>query len=71
MSGSITATGGLGMMTQSMDKQMFGAEVVSNTLNYMNQNQNGYSYGGSDYDFQKSVLGPAYSGTGAIMNLMG
>jgi len=71
MSGSITASSGLGNMAQAMDKQMFGAEVVSKTLDYMNQNQNGYSFGGADYDFQKSVLGPAYSGTGAIMNIMG
>ncbi len=64
------------------DKQTFGAAVVSKTLDYMNSPGLG-STGGSgsarstgwsgsmsaDYDFQKSVLGPAYSGAGALVDI--
>ncbi|MEG6505825.1 hypothetical protein [Nitratidesulfovibrio sp. 1201_IL3209] len=64
------------------DKQTFGAAVVSKTLDYMNSPGLG-STGGSgsarstgwsgsmsaDYDFQKSVLGPAYSGAGALVDV--
>lgn len=56
-----------------MDKQSFGAAVVSKTLDYGNSGAYG-SHSGSagmeqSYDFQKSVLGAAYSGVGAIANL--
>ncbi|NJB69396.1 hypothetical protein GGQ74_003098 [Desulfobaculum xiamenense] len=49
------------------DKTTFGAQVVSKTLDYMNQGALG---GKSDhsYDFQKSVLGAAYSGKGSLFS---
>lgn len=72
MFGVSSMNAGMQGMSQSMDKQMFGAQVVSKTLDYMNQNQHQNSCGGdaASYDFQKSVLGAAYSGIGAIMNVM-
>lgn len=55
------------------DKQTFGAAVVSKTLDYMNSpglGSTGWSGSMSaDYDFQKSVLGPAYSGAGALVDV--
>ncbi|WP_027720941.1 hypothetical protein [Maridesulfovibrio zosterae] len=50
------------------DKQLFGAQVVTKTLDYMNSNQFNSS-NNSDYDFQKSVLGAKYSGVGVIANI--
>lgn len=57
-------------MATAMDKQTFGAQVVSKTLDYMNYGP-GNSGGGynTDYDFQKSVLGSHYSGLGAIADI--
>ncbi len=49
------------------DKQLFGAQVVTKTLDYMNSDQFSSSTN-SDYDFQKSVLSAAYSGVGTIAN---
>ena len=54
------------------DKQVFGAQVVSKTLDYMNSgslgsgsSQNGMS---QTYDFAKNVLG-AYAGLGVTTDL--
>lgn len=54
---------------KATEKQLFGAQVVTKTLDYMNSDQFGSSSTNSDYDFQKSVLGAAYSGVGAITNI--
>ncbi|PKN09656.1 MAG: hypothetical protein CVU73_01530 [Deltaproteobacteria bacterium HGW-Deltaproteobacteria-8] len=40
-----------------MDKQTFGAAVVSKTLDYMNSGQGHDNGMAQSYDFQKSVLG--------------
>lgn len=57
------------------DKQSFGAAVVSKTLDYGNSNQfrHGNSFGSADadYDFQKSVLGGAYSAVGSVLDTLG
>ncbi len=45
--------------TNAMDKQTFGAAVVSETLNLMNSNSSGQM--GASYDFQTKVLG-AFAG---------
>ncbi len=58
------ATSDLG---SSQARQIFGAQVVSKTLDYMNQNQHGTN---KDYDFQTSVLGAAYTGKGTLMDDM-
>jgi hypothetical protein len=60
------STSGLGS-SQASDRQIFGAQVVSKTLDYMNQNQHGTN---KDYDFQTSVLGAAYTGKGTLMDDM-
>ncbi len=65
------------------DKQTFGAAVVGKTLDYMNSsglgNTGGAKSAGStgwsgsmsaDYDFQKSVLGSAYSGAGTLVDTL-
>jgi hypothetical protein len=60
------------------DKASFGAAVVSKTLDYMSSpmNSGSSSYGGNMgsmnamYDFNKSVLGPVYAGTGTILDYM-
>ncbi len=61
---SATATA----VDKATEKQLFGAQVVTKTLDYMNSDQTSSSTS-SDYDFQKSVLGPAYSGVGLITNI--
>jgi len=50
------AVGGtsLGSMAAVTDKQTFGAQVVSGTLNQMNTDQSGRL--NSDFDFQTKVL---------------
>lgn len=50
------------------EKQLFGAQVVTKTLDYMNSDQNNSS-NNSDYDFQKSVLGAHFTGKGALTNI--
>ncbi|WP_027180080.1 hypothetical protein [Maridesulfovibrio bastinii] len=52
--------------TTASDKQTFGAQVVTKTLDYMNSDSGNSGSTNSDYDFQKSVLGSHYSGLGAI-----
>jgi hypothetical protein len=79
---SSSVQAGQAVQAAPWDKQTFGAAVVSKTLDYMNSPGLG-STGGSgsarstgwsgsmsaDYDFQKSVLGPAYSGAGALVDV--
>lgn len=55
--------------TQVSDRQLFGAQVVGKTLDYMNQNQNQHRMN-KDYDFQTRVLGAAYTGKGTLMDDM-
>lgn len=49
-----------------MDKETFGASLVSSTLDTMNTDPFG-SDSSSDYSFQKSVLG-AYAGLGGVVD---
>lgn len=48
-------------LASASDRQVFGAQVVTKTLDYMNQNHGSSSGHNADYDFQKSVLGAAAS----------
>lgn len=50
------------------DRQLFGAQVVTKTLDYMNSDQFSSSTS-SDYNFQKDVLSAAYSDVGTIANV--
>ena len=40
----------------NVSKQLFGAQVVKTTLDYMNPGSSGGSKGNADYDFQTKVL---------------
>ena len=57
-----------------VDGETFGAAVVNKTLDYMNAPMAGASMGNTmggmeqSYDFQTSVLGAAYSGSGTILD---
>ena len=53
----------LNSLAQTTDKQTFGAQVVSSTIDRLNTNQSGQT--NSDYDFQTKVL----SGMGIGKNL--
>ncbi len=65
----LSASSSVGMMAKAVQQQQFGAQVVSKTLNKMNQSQNGPGFGqDSSYDFQTSVLG-AYAGIGSNINI--
>lgn len=66
---SIQETSGLGGSSQPSDRQVFGAAVVSKTLDYMNQNQHQHKTNNS-YEFQKDVLMPVYTGKGTLMDDM-
>lgn len=55
------------MQMASAAKDVFGAQVVSKTLDYMNDSQSGVN-SSSDYDFQTTVLEGAM--TGNIINEM-
>ena len=50
------------------DRQVFGAQVVSATLDTMNQHGGSSSHNDSSYDFQTSVLGAAYTGRGTMLD---
>ncbi len=65
---AISGTSSMSAMTQAMQKQTFGAQVVTKTLDYLNNNGTSYNAGNSmsqTYDFAKNVLG-AYTGKGTI-----
>ena len=53
---------------ENVDKETFGAQVVSKTLDYMNEDSSGST--DSDYDFQKRVLEGAFTGKGTIMDTL-
>lgn len=56
-------------MSMPMDKDTFGAQVVTQTLNNMNQNQNGMGGGtNADYQFQKDVLSTAFQPKGNVFS---
>ncbi|WP_291328834.1 hypothetical protein [Desulfovibrio sp. UCD-KL4C] len=55
-------------ISAATEKQLFGAQVVTKTLDYLNSSQTSSSTN-SDYDFQKSVLGAYFAGKGAIANV--
>ncbi len=52
-----------------VDRETAGAAVVSKTLDYLNAGKKPSGSTGADYDFQKSVLGAAYSGKGALVDV--
>ena len=54
------------MNSAPMDKQTFGAAVVSKTLDYMNSGSGSGGHANSDYDFQTSVLGGHAAAIGAL-----
>jgi len=57
----------LAKQASSMQRQTFGAQVVTKTLQHMNQNQ--YGSADSDYEFQTRVLSAAFSGRGSLVNM--
>jgi len=61
----------LGAMSPAMDRQTFGAQVVSKTLDFMNSGSTRSA--GSDmsqtYNFSKDVLGAYMAGRGTIADL--
>ncbi|MEW5773415.1 MAG: hypothetical protein AB1916_07800 [Thermodesulfobacteriota bacterium] len=63
-------TGSVAALAMASSRQVFGAQVVSKTLDYMNRNQNMSGGGNADYDFQTSVLGAAYAGKGTMVDMM-
>jgi hypothetical protein len=63
----ITATN-MAAMSADTAKATFGAEVVTKTLDHMNQSQTGGL--SQDYEFQKDVLSSAYASSGKIINAL-
>lgn len=63
-------TGSVAALAMSSNRQVFGAQVVAKTLDYMNQNQSMSGGASADYDFQTKVLGAAYAGKGTMVDMM-
>jgi len=63
----VTSSMAVDMQAASAAKDVFGAQVVSKTLDYMNDSQSGAN-SSSDFDFQTTVLEGAM--TGNIINEM-
>lgn len=63
-------TGSVAALAMASSRQVFGAQVVSKTLDYMNRNQSMSGGGDADYDFQTKVLGAAYAGKGTMVDMM-
>ncbi|WP_045216358.1 hypothetical protein [Desulfonatronovibrio magnus] len=53
---------------QAKTRTEFDGQLVTSTLDNYNQNVKTGSTGNADYDFQKSVLEPAYLGESSIVN---
>jgi hypothetical protein len=59
---------GVTTLAMASDRQVFGAQVVAKTMDYMNRNQiTGET--NADFDFQTKVLGAAYAGKGTMMDM--
>ncbi|WP_461211188.1 hypothetical protein [Desulfocurvus sp. DL9XJH121] len=68
--GGLDVAGGFGSgELLSFSADTFGAQVVTKTLDYMNDDPMGGH--NSDYDFQKSVLSAVYTGSGTILDDLG
>jgi hypothetical protein len=63
-------TASVASLAMASDRQVFGAQVVAKTLDYMNQNQSVGGASNADYDFQTKVLGAAYAGKGTMVDMM-
>ncbi len=69
------STGGMGSMSSmgsGLDRQTFGAQIVSKTLDTMNQPKSsmGMGMGGiGDFNFQTSVLTAGFTGKGGIADM--
>lgn len=61
----------LATMATASDRQVFGAQVVSKTLDFMNSGSMQGSGGGMShtYEFSKDVLGAYMAGRGIIADL--
>ncbi len=76
MSISINGSGGSGSdaaLAASIQQSTIGAEIITKTLDTLNQQSGSCGGNGSDmtasYDFQKSVLSAAYGVKGAVADL--
>jgi hypothetical protein len=56
------------MSSATQEKEQLGAEVISKTLDTLNQTREGQT--NTEYEFQKDVLSAAVSGKGAVINLI-
>lgn len=68
----VTGVSSITALTTTVEQQDVGAQVVSKTLDKVNQytakdQAPVYNASNADYDFQKSVLG-AYAGKGTLIN---
>lgn len=58
----------VGMLNKAQEQQEPGAELITKTLDNLNQNQN--SSTNTDYELQKDVLSAAATGKGSIINII-
>lgn len=65
------STASVAALATASDRQVFGAQVVTKTLDYMNSGSMKGSGGGMShaYEFSKDVLGAYMTGRGIIADL--
>lgn len=64
-----SGAGEVAVMAASLQRQTFGAQVVSKTLDYMNQGSSSMGMGGNaDYDFQTKVLTAGFMNRGPLVD---
>lgn len=67
--GSTQGQAGMAMLAKSLQEATVGADVITKTLNTMNQLGNGSNNSNSDYDFQTKVLTANAIGKGAGLDV--
>ena len=60
----------VGMLNKAQEQQELGAELITKTLDNLNQNKDQNGSTNTDYELQKDVLSAAATGKGSIINII-
>jgi len=60
----------VGMLNKAQEQQELGAELITKTLDNLNQNQSQNGSTNTDYELKKDVLSTAATGKGSIINII-
>lgn len=67
--GSTQGQAGMAMLAKSLQNETMGAEIISKTLNAVNQLGSNANNTNSDFDFQTKVLQAAATGKGLQLDV--